>query len=82
MAIIAIKGIKINELAIKLTDEENEITGNYSLISSVDKVLAKQSFNGYSDLKMPLSPDTHKALRAFIAHYKMDIQKTIGLDTE
>lgn len=80
MATIGIKGIRLDTIAIKPTEEGETLEAEYSLISTVDKVLAKQSVGGYNGLKVQPSPATIQALRAFVAAYKSDINVVIGLD--
>jgi len=82
---ITIKGIRIESLSIKTTGAEQgegPITSEYSLISSDDKVLAKQSIGGYGGMKVQPSADTVGALNAFIKMYKRDINTVLGLPTE
>lgn len=81
MAQIAIKGIKLTSISISLEKEE-EIASHYQIISTIDKVLAKQDVGGYNGIKVEKSPATCKALAEFIKCYKKDICDTIGLDTE
>ena len=57
-----------------------KVEGNYALMSSMDKVLAKQGFNGYNDLKVSMSSDTTKALNTFINNLKSDINNILGLE--
>ena len=79
---ITLKGIRIINLTVNTDKEEptERIEGSYGLIASNDKVLAKQAFNGYNDIKVSMSPATSKALDAFLAAYKSDINAVIGLE--
>lgn len=80
---IGIKGIRINSLEIKCQaadDGEEKLSGNYSLISTTDKVLANQAFNSYGAMKLLPSPQTSKLLDDFIASYKADINAVLGLE--
>jgi hypothetical protein len=78
---ITIKGIRLNTVAINFDKDEEAVTSEYSLLSSTDKVLAKQAVSQYG-MKVPLSADTRKSLDAFVASYRRDIQNAIGLETE
>lgn len=82
---ITIKGIRVDSVLI----ERNESTGRdeiknaqYSLISSTDHVLAKQSIGGYGSMVLTPSPTTIKALEAFASAYKADVVATLGLETQ
>lgn len=80
---INIRGIRIDSVTITAKEEEGDfVTGNYSLMSNNDKVLAKQSFNGYSDIKVALSAETIKVQNAFRAGVKKDIETVLGLIEE
>lgn len=79
---IAIRGIRIENITLTRDKDsgENGVTGDYSLISTADKVLAKQGFNGYNEIKMSWSGETIKSLNAFLAGVKNDVQNTLGLE--
>lgn len=82
---ITIKGIRIGDITIKRDGEDEETSGvtcNYSLISSVDKVLAKQTVGGYNGLKIQPSADTLGAMDKFLVLYRRDIETTLGLNTD
>ena len=76
---ITVKGVRIESISISRDDKEDKVTGSYSIISNMDKVIAKQGFNSYSDIKIDWSSDTKKALVAFIEAVKEDIENTMGL---
>ena len=77
---ITIRGIKIDSVSITSdNDGKEKVSGAYSLMSSGDKVLAKQTFNGYSDIAVPWSAETQKALNELMDGVKNDIQNTLGL---
>lgn len=85
MAAISIKGIRIDAVDIKLSDNEgggSGISSSYSLLSSADKVLAKQKVGGYGDMRVEPAADTVKAMNDFIKLYKRDVNSVLGLDTE
>lgn len=81
---IAIRGIRIKELAIKPGEESGDerVTCTYQLISTADKVLADQSVGGYNGMKVPFSPATCKAYDEFLRSYRNDINMVLGLDCE
>jgi len=77
---ISIKGVKVDNVQIKQGDKgEFIVTGSYSIISSSDKVIATQSFNDYSEIKVGLSQETQKALENFSSLLKTDVEITTGL---
>ncbi len=84
MPAIGIRGIRIKSLAITPSPDNSEekISGEYQLISTADKVLANQTVGGYNGMKLTPSPETQKALDAFIKLYRNDIQILLGLDAE
>ncbi len=82
MATIGIKGIRLNSVDFKREGDKDTITAEYSLMSTTDKVLAKQSIGGYGGMEMKPSADTIKALETFLSAYKRDIQSVLGLETE
>jgi hypothetical protein len=77
---ITVKGIRLESLSTTRDGDKEKITGSYSLMSSDDKVLAKQSFNGYSDLEVNWSPETIKLHNAFMKAAKSDIETLIGVN--
>jgi hypothetical protein len=80
---ISIRGVRIKNLTMNRDDNGKEnITGDYELISSNDKVLAKNGFNGYSELVVPFSSDTLKAYNSFINGVKADVSGVLGLTEE
>ena len=79
---ITIKGIKLQNVNISRNEEAGGYkiaSAEYALISSADKVLAKQTIGAYA---MTLEPSslTVKAFDAFMASYADDITKTLGLE--
>ena len=77
---ISIRGIRVSNLSMQRDDKgENNITGDYELISSGDKVLAKQGFNGYNEIKLTFSAETLKSYNAFINGVKADLEGMLGL---
>ncbi len=78
---ITIKGIRIDALTIARKENgDEEITASYVLLSSTDKVLAKQEVGGYNGLKVQPSASTVKAFNDAITAYKADVNMVLGLD--
>lgn len=80
---ITIKGIRIEDISISRDSDGGGFkigSATYSLLSSADKVLAKQPIGGYGSMVLEPSPATVKALRDLVASYKQDIVMTLGLD--
>lgn len=81
MAQIAIKGIRVENLSIgRDEDGQAKVEGTYALISTTDKVLAKQPFNGYQGIKIVPTATTVAAMDAFLKAYISDINLTLGLN--
>lgn len=82
---ITIQGIKITSLTVDQDSEGNEnIQARYQLISSTQKVLAKESLSSkenYGNQTFMPSPQTKKALSDAIALYRKDVEILIGLET-
>ena len=74
---ITIKGITLNEITIDV--DENKIKGNYSIISSLGKVIAKQGFNSYSDITVNMSSETKKLVNRAVEAVDSEIEETLGL---
>ena len=79
---ITIKGLKVNNIHIE-PDQSNGgykiSTADYSLVSSTDKVLAKQTIGGYQGMALEPSPATKQALEIFATSYAKDVQSLLGL---
>ena len=76
----SIRGIRIDTLSYSREDNnEKELSGKYALMSNTDKVLATQSINGYSDIKVSFSTDTKKLLNQLVAAVKTDVECVLGL---
>lgn len=76
---IGIKGLRIDDVAITAKESGDEIQGHYSIISTMDKVIAKQSFNGYNDIKITMSQETQTLLSSFLSSLKKDVETITGL---
>ncbi len=79
---ITIKGIRLETVAIKRNEDGGTKieSSEYSLISSVDKVLAKQTIGGYGGMVLEPSKETTAALNAFVESYRADVVATLGLE--
>lgn len=81
---ITIRGIRLESIGITRDNETSDYKlgqSVYSLISSADKILAKQSIGGYnSDMTLQPSPETIQLLRQFTESYRRDIILTLGLE--
>ena len=79
---ITIQGIKLTSLSVTLNKEDGAytFTGNYELISNTGVTLAKQSFNGYNDVKLNGSIETNKALNDLVGVVKKDLNTTLGIE--
>ena len=77
---IMIRGIRLDNVGLSREDDGNyKLTGQYSLMSEADKVLAKQGFNGYENIALSPSADTVDALNKFLAGVKSDLEKILGI---
>ncbi len=76
---ITIKGIRLENIAIDRDAEFKISNSSYSLLSSVDKVLAKQTIGGYGGIVLEPSPATVKSLQDFMQAYQSDVVMTLGL---
>jgi len=82
--VILLNGARIDTVTIGRTaDGVATLEGNYSLIKEDGGVLAKQVLNGYSaDLKLEISADLSKLIRAVSAQMKTEIETLLGLNEE
>ena len=77
---VTIQGIRITNVNLSRDDKgEEKVTGSYELVSNNDKVLAKQDFNGYNDIKVDMSLETKQALNSFLTGIKKDTLTVLGL---
>ncbi len=78
---IGIKQMRLDSLSMTKGEQGPAISGQYSLISTVDKVVATQSFGGgYGGVKMQHSPETMKALDSLLACVQKDMNALIGME--
>jgi hypothetical protein len=79
---ITIKGIRIDIVSIKRSEETGGAdidSAQYSLISSTEHVLARQSIGSYGGFTLKPSPNTKKLLDSFMESYKADVVAVLGL---
>ena len=79
---ITIKGVCVNDVHIEPDDKGGGYrikSAEYSLISSKDKVLAKQTIGGYQGIALEPSAATKAALNTFMKSYVNDVQALLGL---
>ena len=80
---ITIRCTRLKVLTVNRNDKgSHDIQGTYELISTTDKVLASQGFNGYNDLKIELSYETRIALEKFLANLSRDIGNATGTNDD
>ncbi len=80
---LAVQGIRVPSVNInRIDDGSSQISGSYELISATDRVLCKQPFNGYNDMKITWSNETITALNALLTSVKKDVQNTLGITEE
>lgn len=77
---VTLSGVRVNKIELSM-DHEGKITfsGTYELISSTGKVLAKQGFNSYNDIKISGSVETLDYIQKVQAQIVKDINTTLGL---
>lgn len=78
---ITISGIRLTDIQIEPNDKGGYMVKSaaYSLISSTDKVLARQAIGGYQGMPLEPSIETKKALQVFATSYEKDVQGLLGL---
>lgn len=83
---ITIRGIRIDSLTIAREEEGGDrVSAEYKLISSTDKVLAKESITSksrYSEATFVPSAPTMKLLADAVAAYRKEVEMSLGLDAE
>jgi hypothetical protein len=81
---ITIQGIRVRSITVSRTEDgEDKVNAEYELISSVGKVLARQSLTSKPDYGTTVfvpSPQTMKALAEAVAAYVKDAQIHLGLE--
>jgi hypothetical protein len=82
---ISITGIKLHDLWIGESDDQEKITAHYQLVTSEGKCIgAKESLStgkGYGENTFIPSPQTKKALQEAVRLYRKDVEISLGLET-
>lgn len=79
MPTVTIKEARIDSVVLeRKEDGDYGLSGQYSLVTTADKVLATQPFGGFNKLQIPMSPATSQAYAAFIAAYQGDVNALLG----
>lgn len=80
---ITIKGIRITSMTVTRTDEGNDkISCNYELISSEDKILAKQSMtthSAYNETVFVPPSDVVRQITDAAMAYRKAIEVSLGI---
>jgi len=81
MMAILLKGVKLATLSIGRDKENGALTlqGTYQLISNKDVVVATQTFNGYSDLKLEVTREVRESMDNLVSNIKKDLELLLGL---
>lgn len=80
---IVLKGARIDDCTLTRSESDGTVkcTGNYSLITLDDKVLARQHFGGdYKSVGVDMSAETLTKMNEFIKLFKIDLNKTLGME--
>lgn len=79
---IGIQGVRLSKLHIDLNDKTSgyKPTGEYEILSTTGKTLAKQSIGGFGGIEVPASIETVRLLNQLCAAYAKDVRTMIGLD--
>ena len=78
---ITIQGIRLKTVTLNFDNQGiMTIGGDYELLSNTGVVLAKQGFNGYHDVKIPLRPETAAKVTGAIDGIKAELNKTLGME--
>ena len=78
---ISIKGVRVEKVEIERDEKGGvKVQGSYSIISSGDKVIATQTFNGYSSIKVELDGDGAKAVVDARDAIQRAIEKSLWID--
>jgi len=78
---IMLQGTRLKNVRLGFGDDGvMNMGGDYELMSSTGVVLAKNSFNGYSDIKVALTPALSGQLSSFLTSLKEEVNKTLGLE--
>ena len=77
---LTLEGVKLVDLSISQDDKGAvKVQGNYNLVSSSGRVLAKQGFNGYNEVKLPESIEVQKAVKELWKTLKNELDIHLGM---
>jgi hypothetical protein len=78
---ISIQGIRLKSISVQFDDQGTRtVRGSYDLMSNTGVKLASQTFNGYSDIKVPIQGQNEANANAFIDGMQSEINKQLGLE--
>lgn len=73
---IEISSIRLKSITVNNTASGTEVSGSYELVSQKGKVIAVQSFNGYSDMKFNFDSSM---VKCFLNDIESHIEIEIGV---
>ena len=73
---IEITSVKVTSVDIEMKDTEIKISGQYDLVSTKGKTIAKQSFNKYNDMSIDFDKRLGKDI---ISDIEQAIETEIGI---
>lgn len=78
---ITVQGVKLKQISVGFDDQGiMKLEGSYELMSNTGMVLAKNNFNGYSEIKVGLNPVLAANLNTVVDGVKEALNKTLGLE--
>jgi hypothetical protein len=80
---IGIQGVRLEHLRIEFGDTQDyKLTGDYALMSTKGKVLARQGFNGYGGIEIKPSASTVGLMNKLVEAFNGDLNSVLGLNEE
>jgi hypothetical protein len=78
---VSIEGCKFESLSLTRDKETGQwnLGGSYTLISNTGVVLARQSINGYNDMKLEVSSESRQLMNALTASLQGDLNSVLGI---
>ena len=74
--------VKVESVRLKREEgKQMDLVGEYHLLSDNGTVMAKQSFNGYNDIKITFSRETIDLIRQLESNVEDDVKKTLGINS-
>ena len=77
---LTIKEIRLTNIEIKIEDGKRQISGKYMLIGDTGKIIAKQAFGEYSDIKLELSREAITDIENLTDTITTEIELLIGMN--